>query len=53
MLSTQKIFNQNCSDKGIPSDNLGLTRFSYISIFQDSQPRWTVPRYVDENVLCR
>ena len=53
ILSTQKFSNQNCSDEGIPSDNLGLTRLSYVNIFQDSQTRWTARRYVDEDVLCR
>ena len=53
MLSTQKFFNQNWSDEGIPSDNLGLARLSYVNIFQDTQPQWTALRYVDEDVLCR
>ena len=51
MLSTQKFFNQNCSDEGIPSDNLGLARLSYVNIFQDSQPQWIALRYVDEDVF--
>ena len=43
MLSTQKGFNQNSFDEGLPCDNLKVARLSsfrivdiYVDIFQDS-----------------
>ena len=43
MLSIQRLLR----DEGFPCDILELTTFSYVDIFQDSQPRWSVVRYVD------
>ena len=47
MLSTQRFFNQNSFDIGILCDNVELARLSYIDIFHDSRPQWSVLRYVD------
>ena len=45
MLSTQILFNQNSFDEEFLCDNLELARF--VDIFQDSQPQWSMLRYVD------
>ena len=47
MISTQRFFNQNSFDEGFRCDNLELARLSYVDIFQDSRPQWSVLRYVD------
>ena len=47
MLSTQRSFNQNSFGEGFPSNNLELARLSYVDIFQDSRPQWSLLRYVD------
>ena len=47
MLSTQKFFNQNSFGEEFRCDNLELARLSYVNIFQDNQPQWSMLRYVD------
>ena len=47
MLSTERCFKQNSFDEGFPCDNLELARLSYVDIFQDSRPQWSMLRYVD------
>ena len=47
MLSTQRFSNQNSFDEEFRYDNLELARLSYVDIFQDSRPQWSVLRYVD------
>ena len=47
MLSTQRSFNQNSFGEGFPCNNLELARLSYVDIFQDIRPQWSVLRYVD------
>ena len=46
MLFTQRFFNLSSFDEGFPCDNLELVRLSYVGIFQDSRPQWSVLRYV-------
>ena len=47
MSSTQIFFNENSFDEGFLCDNLELARLSYVDIFQDSRPQWSMLRYVD------
>ena len=47
MLSTQTFFNENNFDEGFRCDNLAIARLSYVDIFQESRPQWSVLRYVD------
>ena len=47
MLSSQRFFDQNSFDEEFRCHNLELARFSYVNIFQDSRPQWSVLRYVD------
>ena len=46
MLSTQRFFNQNSFDEGFLCD-MESARLSYVDIFQDSRPQWSILRYVD------
>ena len=47
MLSTQNFFNQNSFGEEFRCDNLELVRLSYVNIFQDNRPQWSMLRYVD------
>ena len=47
ILSIEKSVNKNSLAEECPYSNLGLTRLSYINIFQNSRSQWSTLRYVD------